>query len=362
MTRLLSIPLTEFARSIPVHIGAGALQALPQFVRDRFARHRICVVVDSAVFALHGPFLQALFSSLPNFDKFLLVPQGETSKSRRELARLQDEALLDGLGRDTLVVAVGGGVVGDLAGFLAATLLRGLPFIQVPTTLLAQVDASIGGKVGINHPLGKNLLGAFHQPAAVFSDISLLQTLPQHELVNGLAEVVKIAAVADPAFLTNLESRREALVQRDADALTEVISRAAELKVRVVADDERENGRRAILNFGHTAGHAIEQLSAYGIGHGFAVAAGMRIAMSLSRRLLAMDPACVRRLNRLLDGIGLTAVRLHELECEAVWQNIGFDKKRRGGRPRFVLLKDFGSPVVTADVLFDDFVFAWNDQ
>ncbi len=362
MTRLLSIHLTESVRSIPVYIGGGALEALPQFVRDRFARHRISVVVDSAVFALHGPFLQALFSSLPNFDKFLLVPQGEASKSRRELAALQDQALVDGLGRDALIVAVGGGVVGDLAGFLAATLFRGLPFIQVPTTLLAQVDASIGGKVGINHPLGKNLLGAFHQPAAVFSDVALLQTLPQSELVNGLAEVVKIAAVADPALLTVLELRREALLQRDADALTEVIGRAAELKIQIVADDERENGRRAILNFGHTAGHAIEQLSAFGVKHGFAVAAGMRIAMSLSRRLLSMDPACSLRLNKLLDGMGLTAVRLPDLDCEAVWQSIGFDKKKRSGQPRFILLKDFGNPVVTADVHFDDFASAWNNR
>ena len=362
MTRLLSIRLTEAARSIPVRIGRGALESLPHFVREHFDRHRICVVVDSAVFALHGPALQALFSPLPHFDKFLLVPRGEASKSRRQLAGLQDEVLLDGFGRDTLVVAVGGGVVGDLAGFLAATLFRGLPFIQAPTTLLAQVDASIGGKVGINHPRGKNLLGAFHQPVAIFSDVDLLQTLPQIELVNGLAEVVKIAAVADPALLNDLELHSEALVRRDPDILTAVIARAAELKAQIVADDERESGRRAILNFGHTAGHAIEQLSAYRIKHGFAVAAGMCIALSLSQQKQALESSCRERLHHLLDRLGLTGEYVREFDSAAVWQAIAFDKKKRSGQPRFVLLNDIGSPVVTADVHYDDFAAAWKEQ
>jgi 3-dehydroquinate synthase len=282
-----------------------------------------------------------------------MLPPGEESKSVEQLSALYDWALaLDVEGtpvdRGTPVLALGGGVVGDLAGFLAATLLRGVPLVQLPTTVIAQADSAIGGKTGINHPAGKNLIGAFHQPRLVVMDPETLTTLPEREWMSGLAEVVKSALIADEAFVGWLEEHWEALVRRESLVATTAVARSAEIKAVVVAGDERESGRRAILNFGHTFGHAIERATGYGaFTHGEAVALGMRAALYLSYRL---DPELQRaRADALVARIGVPA-GIEGLAPDALMDAMRFDKKQAAGRQRFVVLDRIGAARVAEGV------------
>jgi 3-dehydroquinate synthase len=251
--------------------------------------------------------------------------------------------------RDACVVALGGGVVGDMAGFAAACYQRGISFVQVPTTLLAQVDSSVGGKTGVNHPGGKNLIGAFHQPAAVFADTNSLNTLPDRELRAGLAEVIKYGLIVDREFFDWLEANAAALLARDPAALAHAIKRSCEIKAEIVGRDEREQGERALLNLGHTFGHAIESATNYSTWlHGEAVAAGMLLATDMSARLGWVNAADVGRVERILAAFGLP-VDVSSLAADTLADKMKIDKKVAAGRIRLVLLKAIGKSVVTGD-------------
>ncbi len=270
---------------------------------------------------------------------------GEKWKTLDASAAILDKLADIGANRDTTVIALGGGVVGDIAGFAAACYMRGVAFIQVPTTLLAQVDSSVGGKTGVNHARGKNLIGAFHQPRLVLIDTDTLATLPDRELKSGLAEVIKYGAIADADFLAWLEKNIEALLARDADAVAHAIRRSCELKAEIVADDEREAGRRAILNFGHTFGHAIEHCAGYGEWlHGEAVAAGMIMAAKLS----GIDAKSVQRLRELIARAGLP-VAPPAVGAKKLHAAMGMDKKVQRKQLRFVLLNKLGDAHVTSE-------------
>ena len=288
----------------------------------------------------------------------MVLDDGEQYKTWASVERIVDALLAAGADRRATLFALGGGVVGDLTGFAAACFMRGIAYVQVPTTLLAQVDSSVGGKTAVNHPLGKNLVGAFHQPSLVVADLETLATLPQRELIAGLAEVIKYGAVADADFFRWLEDRLDDLLARDCDALAQAIARSCELKAAIVARDEKESGLRAILNFGHTFAHAIETGTGHGTWlHGEAVGCGMAMAADLSQRLGLIDAAVARRVATLVARAGLPT-RLPPLPAAELLALMGHDKKAEGGAPRFILLDALGharmAPVdesLVADVL-----------
>ncbi|MEM6638532.1 MAG: 3-dehydroquinate synthase [Pseudomonadota bacterium] len=278
------------------------------------------------------------------------VPPGESTKSMAHVNRILDALIDHGARRDATVIALGGGVVGDLAGFAAACYLRGIAFVQIPTSLLAQVDSSVGGKTGVNHARGKNLIGAFHQPAAVVIDTDTLSTLPDNELSAGLAEVIKTALLADGEFFEWLEQNMDALRRRDPNALAHAISRCCAIKAGVVARDEREAGERMLLNLGHTFGHAIENVTAYrGWLHGEAVGAGLVMAADLSAARGHIAPDDVDRVRRAVASAGLP-VDARNLDAEALVSAMAHDKKFQHGRARFILLEQLGLAFVADDV------------
>jgi 3-dehydroquinate synthase len=327
----------------------GPLAELPQRMREAGLSPGVCLLVtDDHLAARYGAPLAEALGAAGWRPRIATVPPGEPSKSPGPLQHLYDAALDAGIDRNSPVIALGGGVVGDLAGYAAATLLRGVPLVQVPTTLIAMVDSAIGGKTGINHAAGKNLIGAFHQPSLVYADMDTLVTLPDREWYGGLAEVVKHALIADTALFTRLEREWDRVLAKDLSLLPELIPRAAKIKINVVQEDERETGRRAILNFGHTFGHAIEREAGYGtFTHGEAVAVGMVAALHLSRLLrpgLDLDDAerLVRRIPvpGTLRGFDLSALR-------AAMQS---DKKKAGSRLRFVVLEALGAATVADHV------------
>ena len=340
MTTTLTVELGD--RSYPIVIGRGLLGG--GFDLGERLRGDDCLVVTNETV---GPlYLDKLLANLRGRNvSSIALPDGEAYKTVATMQSILDRLVESGANRDTTVVALGGGVVGDIAGFAAACYMRGVAFMQVPTTLLAQVDSSVGGKTGVNHEQGKNLIGAFHQPRIVLIDTDTLATLPDRELRAGLAEVIKYGAICDAAFFDWLEDNMEGLLARDADALAHAIRRSCELKAVVVAEDEREAGRRAILNFGHTFGHAIERCQGYGDWlHGEAVAAGMIMAAQLSG-LAATD---VERLRALVAAAGLP-VEPPAIAPEDWMSAMGMDKKVQGKRLRFVLLDDIGTSRVSAD-------------
>jgi 3-dehydroquinate synthase len=309
------------------------------------------VIVTNPVVAGHwlAP-LQASLSAAGVKSETIVVPDGEAHKSWATLHDVLTRLLELKAERSTTLVALGGGVVGDLAGFAAAIFQRGMPFVQIPTTLLAQVDSSVGGKTGVNHPLGKNLIGAFHQPRAVLIDTDCLRTLPEREVIAGLAEVIKYGAIRERAFFEWLESELPRLIARDADALVHAITESCRIKAQVVAADEREEGVRALLNFGHTFGHAIEAGVGYGDWlHGEAVAAGMVLAAELSERLGMIATADAVRLRALLERAGLPVVA-PPLGAERYLALMSHDKKVVAGALRFVLLERLGAARVRSDV------------
>ena len=275
------------------------------------------------------------------------VPDGEAQKSLPWAEKLYDAMLAHRMDRRSPVIALGGGVIGDLAGFAAATFLRGIPFIQVPTSLLAQVDASVGGKVAVDHPRGKNLIGAFYQPLLVLASLDTLDSLPDRELRAGMAEVIKYGVIADPGLFAYIEGRLDDILKRDRGVLAHLVARSCEIKADVVADDEREQGRRAILNFGHTMGHAIETQT--GMLHGEAVAIGMVYAARVAERMDLLDGESVRRLTELLRRTGLPH-RCDGLDVPATIETMKFDKKSVGGRPRYILPSRIGEVAVRDDV------------
>lgn len=343
----LTVALGE--RSYPIHIGPGLLTRAELLV-PHLAQPRVAIVTNTTV----GPlYLERLSTALQRAAVEVLpivLPDGEVYKNWETLNRIFDALLTHRAERKTTLIALGGGVIGDLTGFAAACYQRGVPFIQAPTTLLAQVDSSVGGKTGINHPLGKNMIGAFYQPRAVLADTDTLNTLPDRELAAGLAEVIKYGLIRDLPFLEWLEANMERLKARDTEALTYAIYHACRNKAEVVAADEREAGQRALLNLGHTFGHAIEAGMGYGSWlHGEAVAVGTMLAADLSQRLGLISAADVARIAELFRRAGLPT-RAPDLGVEVYLRYMGVDKKVEGGRMRFVLLKGLGEAFVTADV------------
>lgn len=305
------------------------------------------LVSDSNVDPLHGDACAArLAESGIDVDR-AVIPAGESSKSQEQVTTLQGKAFECNLDRSSAIVALGGGMVGDLAGYVAATFMRGICLVQVPTSLLAMVDSSVGGKTAINVPQGKNLVGAFHQPCEVVADLSALDTLPEREYLSGLAEVVKYGVIVDAAFLDLLESNTDGLLARDADLLVEVVARCCEIKADVVAKDEREGGLREILNFGHTLAHALEQVLGYGeMLHGEAVAVGMAYAAAVSVKDCGLPAADGERINALLTKLRLPVSISRETDWEAVRAAMSSDKKSRGSGLRFVLAKAMGSVLI----------------
>jgi shikimate kinase/3-dehydroquinate synthase len=339
----LTVALGE--RSYPVMIGAGLIDGCPALAALAAGR-QVAVVTNDVVAPLYGPRLARWLRPASAEFIEIVLPDGERHKDWPSLERVFDALLAGRFDRRCLVVALGGGVIGDLAGFAAAVYQRGVEFVQVPTTLLSQVDSSVGGKTAINHPGGKNMIGSFHQPRLVMADVATLATLPPRELSAGLAEMLKHGAIRDPAYLAQLERDCERLMACDAAALVEAIVRSCEIKAEVVAADEREGGVRATLNFGHTFGHAIEAGLGFGTWlHGEAVGAGMVMAADLSRRLGLLDSGSFERLRA-----AIAAARLPV--AGPVWdpgrylELMAVDKKAEQGIPKFVLLSGLGQALV----------------
>nr|WP_313174985.1 bifunctional shikimate kinase/3-dehydroquinate synthase AroKB [Massilia sp.] len=341
----LNVELGE--RSYPIAIGPGLLADPAALVRH-VGGHKAAIVTNTTVAPLYLERIAAPLRAAGKEVVEIVLPDGEEHKQWGSLMAVFDALLANKCDRKTTLIALGGGVIGDLTGFAAASYMRGVPFVQIPTTLLAQVDSSVGGKTGINHPLGKNMIGAFYQPRAVLADTSTLDTLPPRELSAGLAEVIKHGAILDGEFFDWIEANIARLVARDPQALAHAIARSCEIKADVVRKDEREGGLRAVLNFGHTFGHAIEAGLGYGAWlHGEAVGCGMVMAADLSQRLGLIDAASVARLRKLVAAAGLPVVA-PDLGAERWIELMEVDKKNEGGAIKFILLKPLGSPSIAS--------------
>jgi 3-dehydroquinate synthase len=346
----LNVDLGE--RSYPIHIGAGLLDR-PELLLPHLAQKRVAVVTNTTVAPLYLERLTATLQAGGVAVTPIVLPDGEAHKNWETLNLIFDALLTQRAERKTTLIALGGGVIGDMTGFAAACYQRGIPFIQVPTTLLSQVDSSVGGKTGINHPLGKNMIGAFYQPKVVLADTDTLKTLPARELSAGLAEVIKYGLIRDVEFLAWLEANMDKLRALDPAAITHAIHRSCEIKAQVVGEDEREGGIRAILNLGHTFGHAIETGMGYGNWlHGEAVAAGMVMAAQTSQRMGWLTEADVARTRALIRAAGLPDAA-PDLGVDTYLDYMGHDKKVESGKLRFVLLKRLGEAVITGDVPTD---------
>ncbi len=336
-------------RSYPIHIGSGVL-GHADLLLPHLQHKRAAIVTNTTVAPLYLEQLRNTLQSHGVEIVTIVLPDGEHFKNAENLGKVYDELLAHRCERNTPLIALGGGVIGDMTGYAAATYLRGVPFIQIPTTLLAQVDSSVGGKTGINHLLGKNMIGAFYQPQVVLADITTLNTLSDQHLRAGIAEIIKYGLIRDLPFFEWLEQNMEKLLARDTEALQYAIARSCQNKAEVVGADERESGERALLNLGHTFGHAIENGMGYGNWvHGEAVAAGTMMAADLSRRLDWISAEDVARIRRLFERADLP-VDGPLLGTETYLQLMGLDKKVVGGKIRFVLLKAIGHAVVSGDV------------
>lgn len=337
------VPVTTLGGSYDILIGAGALASLPAAVAP-LKPTRLLIVTDHRVARVYGASLQQALTAVAPTALYAGL-DGEADKSLTAVGRVLDALVAHQADRMSMVVALGGGVVGDIAGFAAATYMRGIRFVQVPTTLLAQVDSSVGGKTGVNHPRGKNLIGAFHQPSLVVADTDTLRTLPPRELSAGLAEVIKHGLLADAAYFEAVAAQMPALLACDGDALAQAIRRSCEIKAGVVGRDERESGERALLNLGHTFGHAIEALAGYGTWlHGEAVGCGLCLAADLSHRLGLIDAADVDRVNATVADARLP-VRIAGLSRQAALQAMAGDKKAKAGRIGFIVLERIGRAI-----------------
>jgi 3-dehydroquinate synthase len=340
----LQVELGE--RSYPITIGHDLLSN-PELLTRHVAGKRVAVVTNDKVGPLYLPRVRKLLEEAGKQVTEIVLPDGEEQKTWVSLMKVFDVLLAEKCDRKTTLVALGGGVIGDLTGFAAASYMRGVPFVQIPTTLLSQVDSSVGGKTGINHPLGKNMIGAFYQPQAVIADTATLHTLPPRELAAGLAEVIKHGAIIDAPFFDWIEANIGKLVAKDNAALAYSIQRSCEIKADVVRQDEREGGLRAILNFGHTFGHAIENGLGYGQWlHGEAVGCGMVMAADLSHRLGYIDAVAKDRLTALVKAAGLPVVA-PDLGAARWLELMEVDKKNEGGAIKFILIKPLGQPLIT---------------
>ncbi|MFN7727473.1 MAG: 3-dehydroquinate synthase [Rubrivivax sp.] len=339
------VPVATPGGHYDILIGTG-LVAQPSTFAGLPRASQAVIVTNATVDALHGDALRGALAPLYPRVTTLRLPDGEAYKDWNTLNQVFDHLLAEGCDRKTTLFALGGGVIGDMTGFAAATYMRGVPFVQVPTTLLAQVDSSVGGKTAVNHPRGKNMVGAFYQPLRVVCDLGTLATLPARELSAGLAEVIKYGPIYDAEFLAWLEQQMPALMSRDAQALAHAVRRSCEIKAEVVGQDERESGLRAILNFGHTFGHAIEAGLGYGEWlHGEAVGCGMVMAADLSAELGLVSPALVSRVRALVEAAGLPVLG-PRLGAARYLELMRVDKKAEAGEIRFVLVQDQGVAVV----------------
>jgi 3-dehydroquinate synthase len=359
---LYDVPVNLGERSYNIHIGAGVLDQLGALCAGTGLKGNCLLITDENV---GGHYAQAVLDSLEKSGfsaRLITLPAGEQTKSGGQVSELYSRCIEAGLDRKSFIVALGGGVIGDLAGYVAATYLRGIPFVQVPTSLLAMVDSSVGGKTGINLPEGKNLVGAFHQPALVLADLHTLKTLAEREFRAGLAEVVKYGIICDAPFFDFLEENIEKLCEvGNVDLLAKVVSRCCEIKADVVAQDEREGGLRAILNFGHTAGHALEKVAGYGeYVHGEAVAIGSIFAARASVALTGLSQPDCDRIERMFADLGLP-VNAPGYNWPDLRNALSVDKKTIGGMPKFVLASKIGTVSVGNEIPEDQMERLWNN-
>jgi len=342
----LTVELGE--RSYPIYIGEGVLTQVEQF-KSAITTNKVVVISNDTVAPLYLQRVKALLQDY-EFDSIILS-DGEQFKTLDTLNEIFTALLRENCGRDTTLIALGGGVIGDMVGFAAACYQRGIPFIQIPTTVLSQVDSSVGGKTAVNHPLGKNMIGAFYQPNAVFIDTACLTTLPRRELAAGIAEVIKYGIIYDADFFTWLEDNMTALMALDTAALEYAIYRCCEIKAEIVAIDEKEHGLRALLNLGHTYGHAIEAEMGYGVWlHGEAVAAGMIMAAQTSAAMGLLTATQVTRIAALIKAAELPLLAPAEMDFDAFMQHMKRDKKVLNGQLRFILPTSIGSAEVLSTV------------
>jgi len=337
------------ARGYPISVRNGIRRSLPQMIPAHAKSHRYAVIADEHVAELYGRDIADGLTAGGRDARLFTFPPGESSKTLEEWARLTGSMLRAGFGRDSAVVAVGGGVTGDLAGFVAATFMRGVPFVQVPTSLVAMIDSSVGGKTGVDVPEGKNLVGAFHPPRLVVVDPEVAVTLSVEERAQGLAEAVKHGAILDPVYLADLEGDIPCVLKGEVAATGRVVVRSIEIKADVVSQDEMESGLRKVLNFGHTLGHAVETTAGYAIPHGSCVALGMILEARLGENLSVTREGTSAELLRMVSLLGLPTHLPPNLDPEAILEATRADKKGRAGRPRYVLLSQPGKIAANED-------------
>lgn len=348
MTRIVKVDLGD--QSYDIHIGNNCLTSLAESAAGIPRSSRCILVSDELVFSLYGNTVLDILRSTGLRVENAVIKGGEACKNLATLGWLYEQMIEKGMDRKSTVLALGGGVVGDLAGFAAASFMRGIGYIQIPTSLLAQVDSSVGGKTGVNLPLGKNLVGAFYQPDLVFADVNLLHTLEEKEYQTGLAEVIKYGIIWDIDFFNYLEGNVEPIKARDMDCLIHIVSRCCEIKAEIVAQDEKENGLRALLNLGHTFGHAFEALTNYGkFTHGQAVAIGMVYAARLAASLGMMTEQEAKRVTDLIENYGLP-INYGDLNPRAIVERMYLDKKSIGGKIRMVLPEGIGRSRIVSGV------------
>lgn len=337
-------------RSYPISIGRGLLNQIGQDLSNLNIAKRYAVISDEHVAGLYGGQLMESLTGAGVAAELITFPRGEESKNLQTISMLASTLAQRGFDRKDGLIALGGGVTGDITGFLASIYMRGIPFIQVPTTLLAQVDSSVGGKTGVDIPEGKNLVGTFYQPKAVYIDIDVLQTLPEEELLGGLAEVIKYGIINDSDFFYFLKNNRQQILELDQDVITDTIARCCEIKAWVVEQDEREGGLRRILNYGHTIGHAIEAASGYTLIHGLAIAMGMCIAAKLAVRTGCLQQNDAEQIIELIRDYGMPTSIPPKMDRQQIKGYFKTDKKTVGGRVFFVLPTKIGEVLVTDDV------------
>lgn len=348
------IPVSLGASSYDIVIGHGILRNLGEALRELDPGPKQMIVTSRTVWALYGKIVRDSLEASEFKVSVTLIDDDERAKSFQTLAAIFDELLENEFERSSGIVALGGGVVGDVAGFAAATYMRGIRFVQVPTTLLAQVDSSIGGKTGINHPNAKNLIGAFHQPKLVWTDVSTLSTVPDRELRSGLAEIIKYSIIADPKLLQPLPENSRSLSSLSRDTLIEIISRCCSIKAGIIEEDEKEQGVRSILNYGHTIGHALESLTEYGYyTHGEAIAIGMTAAARISLAIDATDNEMIQSQESVIKSAGLPTTITQPTPPAEIVYNLNKDKKRHDERVRWVLPRRVGEVFLTEDVPSD---------
>ena len=342
-------------RSYNIMIGNGILEDIGRITEKFEFSNKAALISNPTVYNLYG---KTVSKSLKDsgYDLIeILLPDGEEYKSLASTDKIYEALLKAQLDRKAVLIALGGGVIGDITGFAAATYMRGISFIQVPTTLLAQVDSSVGGKTGVNHPLGKNMIGAFWQPGLVWMDTATLETLPRREFLSGLGEVIKYGVIWDEDFFAYLESNRDKILKLDKEALTHIIMRSCEIKAEVVSQDERESGLRAILNYGHTIGHAIETITGYKkYLHGEAVAIGMYMETRLSHQLGLIEKKAVAKIKALIDSYELPSEMPDEIQINDLMAKMQIDKKTVGGKMHFVLPEKVGSVGIHSEITPED--------